>query len=758
MTSAQKENGPLSAEEQPAKKNNNQNSRLNCIAESAHDSRNTEWVKSLQDAVTPRKLESDFRWVTYSKTRDTKPTVHIGKIEDFVDQVFDPRNLRASKYDCPLFQCIEIKDGATRGNAAVESHTALVIDYDEGIVRMSVAVEFLRAKGFLSILYRSFTSPEDGTKFRVIIPTLRYLSSAEMKVAIARVNQILSEIGMRVSSESFVPGQAFFFGFDKRLAGQPGLTEVVGGDQLLDTDAPDFTAIEPLFPVLVAKENKLRRRLFPDEVEEEIIAMVELAGGKLGTGEGRTELLKGHLIAVKRQNPNCQDEAALTKEAARIVDTYFVNPETMQPERLVDWVLRNTDFEPRSESIAEAFRNAPDASDSSPNPGVKKKSAADWRADIVEPARFGKPVEFLLDGFIPAGVVAIAAPWGAGKTTNLLPVALISAGLVSIPGIESTIRRKVVWFSEDPDQVERILESIQRSDAWKAAEDLGQWVTIVRAKRREPGPLTSVLKDIRDACAFEDSKGFLVRPLVVFDTSSANFEIENENDNAQVARFVAAIRAAQLPVWVIGHTPKALARSDVSDMSFRGAGAWEAEAVATLFLFHDEAIDRRVLALRKRRFSGEAYTELHFGTGSSTELVDVPWDGPQQLVTYIHGVPEIGSAEDRREAREEIAEERRESKKEQAILQQVDQVLATVNAAVGRANWLSRVKVREELGGRKEVVGAAIGRLIDAGLLVEKEVPRSVHSPQGRPPKALLPSGIDEAAFWARVEGRGQGE
>jgi hypothetical protein len=335
-----KENGSAPEENQPAK-----NTKLD---RSIHHTANSE------NRGTPLILRSDFRWVTYSGTKDTKPTVYIGKIEDFVEQMFDPSNLRASKYDCPLFQCIEIKEGATRGNAAVESHTALVIDYDEGLVPMSVAVEFLRSKGFLAIFYRSFTSPEDGTKFRVIIPTQRYLDSAEMKVALARVNRMLSEINIRVTSESYVPGQAFFFGFDKRLAGQSGLTEVVGV-RFLDTDAPDFIAIPPLFPVLVEKENELRRRLFPNEVEAEIIRMAELAGGKLGTGEGRTELLKGYLVAVKRQNPNCQDEAALTKEAARIVDQYFVNPETMQPERLVDWVLRIIDFEPRTQDIARAF-------------------------------------------------------------------------------------------------------------------------------------------------------------------------------------------------------------------------------------------------------------------------------------------------------------------------------------------------------------------------------------------------------------------
>jgi hypothetical protein len=44
-----KENGSAPEENQPAKKNNNQNSRLDCIAD--HDSRNTEWVKALQDEL-----------------------------------------------------------------------------------------------------------------------------------------------------------------------------------------------------------------------------------------------------------------------------------------------------------------------------------------------------------------------------------------------------------------------------------------------------------------------------------------------------------------------------------------------------------------------------------------------------------------------------------------------------------------------------------------------------------------------------------
>jgi hypothetical protein len=186
-------------------------------------------------------------------------------------------------------------------------------------------------------------------------------------------------------------------------------------------------------------------------------------------------------------------------------------------------------------------------------------------------------------------------------------------------------------------------------------------------------------------------------------------------------------------------------------MNFRGAGAWEAEAVATLFLFHDEAIDRRVLALRKRRFSGESYTEIHFSVERHTEGLEVPWSDQPQVVEYIHGVPEVGSAQDRKEARQEATAERREEAKEERRLGKIASVLDLITRESAAGRILTRNMVVEELGSRKSVLEIIRG-LVDAEQIQSVEIPDGLRPLRSAPGvEALIPHDLVSESFFSRV-------
>jgi hypothetical protein len=424
------------------------------------------------------------------------------------------------------------------------------------------------------------------------------------------------------------------------------------------------------------------------------------------------------------------------EDAKRVWDSF--RPETIDFRAVFKEAQDNWGWEnPRSKSKLDN-RLSDSETDKDAGPAVQ----------FIELSETPKPIEYTLDGFVPNALSVFAAPWGIGKTSNILPLALVVAGILKSEGITAELRRKVVWVSEDPAQVERILISLMRGSVDRFST-LREWFHLAQAAPRSYRALRSFLEGVCERFEYPDSKGYLVKPLVVFDTLSANFELINENDNAEVKTIVSHLKyAGAPPVWVIGHTPKAMVRADVDDMTFRGAGAWEADANATFFLFHDEAINKRVLAIRKSRFS-PVYNEIHFGTGGHDEIIDVPWDGNPQLVKYVHGVAEIGSREDRQEARQELREQEREERQEQREADRLQEILTLVRESTAAGELLSRRGVFERIGGRRTDTFRRINALVETGQLKVVEPPPGVVDHRVR--EVVLPAEVDGTATLERA-------
>jgi hypothetical protein len=107
-----------------------------------------------------------------------------------------------------------------------------------------------------------------------------------------------------------------------------------------------------------------------------------------------------------------------------------------------------------------------------------------------------------------------------------------------------------------------------------------------------------------------DGGPYDARPLIVFDTTSANFELESENDNAEVSRLIANVRRALrgYPVWLIAHTAKAHRDVSVFDLDARGASAWKGDVEGTAAIGRETAEglrDYRFLRFQKRRYSAQ---------------------------------------------------------------------------------------------------------------------------------------------------------
>ena len=72
-----------------------------------------------------------------------------------------------------------------------------------------------------------------------------------------------------------------------------------------------------------------------------------------------------------------------------------------------------------------------------------------------------KPPRWLLPGVIPQGLTMISGSQGVGKTTAVLPLAMVAAGLFD-SDLAPHHWRHVIYVTEDVDQANRIVSGIAR--------------------------------------------------------------------------------------------------------------------------------------------------------------------------------------------------------------------------------------------------------------------------------------------------------
>lgn len=367
------------------------------------------------------------------------------------------------------------------------------------------------------------------------------------------------------------------------------------------------------------------------------------------------------------------------------------------------------------------------------------------------------PTEFVLDGFLPVGVSVIAGAWGAGKSTCLIPLMASVAHLAPEKwGFRPDLRRAVIWVTEADGQARDTLVSIHKAEGSAGWQDFCDRFLVFASERKSAKEIADEVKAEVEALTWTTDNGFRVKPVVVLDTTTANLDLESENDNAQVGAAMSILKQAlrDTPLVLIGHTPKALVRADIGEMTFRGAGAWEAEAAATYFLVHDEETDARFLAIRKCRFT-PTYREVNFETEGGSVMVETPWGAPQHK-SYLHGVPRKSNGEERKAAKREIAEQRREERVERSRSEREGRIMAFVRECAADGRLATKTLIRETVVGKKTDITDAVERLIEAGALTVYDLdawPPGAEQP-GRKPTVILPAEIELDAFLARFENR----
>lgn len=359
-------------------------------------------------------------------------------------------------------------------------------------------------------------------------------------------------------------------------------------------------------------------------------------------------------------------------------------------------------------------------------------------AQFVRLNRQPQAVRWVLPGVIEEGVVTIAGARGVGKTTVILPLALAVAGLHA-PGYPLAPHpdrwRHVIYVAEQLSQAERILAGVVgHSDMGVTWEQAEERLHLVEARRLDVADVAAVGAFYRQQFT-RVVDGVEIAPLVIFDTLAASFAMASENDNSEASRIMATLKQgfAGLPVWIVSHVAKAaIGRADIPTLTSRGAGAFEADAAANLYITTEGEGDhqRRYLSIGKTRAEPQHGTDLAIESASADAVGVNAW-GEAETVhlrwATVQPMTESRSAlrAKAQEEAQEAAGQAREAELRQDLLDRADE-------AVRLGNPLSKNGLRAKVRGKAADIHRAIDALESEGWLHQVEVPSAIRAHNSR--------------------------
>ena len=170
---------------------------------------------------------------------------------------------------------------------------------------------------------------------------------------------------------------------------------------------------------------------------------------------------------------------------------------------------------------------------------------------------------------------------------------------------KASIRRRVLYVTEDIEQARRIIAAMKKHDLITVYEqELQKMFQLCPAHRipiSEAVLFPKMLVGDYQTNECSDGSTYKAPPVVVLDTVNTTLQIDNLNDNSEVSQAISRLREVfdTIPLITVGHVPKA-SRGDAKNASFNGAGAWENDTQQTIYLVQESG--QRYLVMGKKRF------------------------------------------------------------------------------------------------------------------------------------------------------------
>ena len=259
--------------------------------------------------------------------------------------------------------------------------------------------------------------------------------------------------------------------------------------------------------------------------------------------------------------------------------------------------------------------------------------------------------------------------------------------------------------------------------------DFDTRVRVISSQRLDPKIVSQVSEEYATWTVDNptaDGGVFKALPLVVFDTANAVFDLENENDNAEVGRAMAYIKQSfvNFPIIIVAHAAKINGMMETDYLSPRGASAWtgDAQGVYTVFKDGDSDDSPRVLKAIKVRFP-TAFPELTFDLVSNREVhKDVL--GYDKEIWFSHSIARPLKAGERTQLKED-RKEQREIENFNALCADLIELVRR-DPGHARSYYEQLSTVQGGVKGSKDRKERAITSLLEEGSLVRVELEKPV--------------------------------
>lgn len=337
--------------------------------------------------------------------------------------------------------------------------------------------------------------------------------------------------------------------------------------------------------------------------------------------------------------------------------------------------------------------------------------------------------EWVVDGIIPSGVGSLSGFAGVGKTTAIIPLACAAGGFVShLDNLKVSVRRKVVIFTEQPSQIERLLYGIHKHMILKDRgakpqwDEISEWITLINSKRES---ITELQSSLSEACLdyqYQHEKMGKVSPLIILDTAAANLKVEQENDNGEISNNMSMIKELaekhNANFWIINHLSKDAKNQSIDqimNMTARGGSAWGSDANWTALIGKadpDDIDSATILKIDKERIGTLRGSEIVFTAAFQSEF-KVDKLGEAVEVSY----PVVGMQRSETAIRKKEEFKKKISDAHQSIIDKINEQM-----------YQSGADVHKKLKMNKQDYYARLSELITSGKVVELELPVGMRS------------------------------
>lgn len=326
--------------------------------------------------------------------------------------------------------------------------------------------------------------------------------------------------------------------------------------------------------------------------------------------------------------------------------------------------------------------------------------------------------DWVINGIIPEGVGVISGSGGVGKTTCIVPLALIAAGIIAEgSNLENEVNRRIIYITEDPKQVMTILNGMRKFLRWNDAQwaNVKDMFKVIDSRRMSIDEIAHVLAS---STIWGIGEQILMMPLVIFDTASSNFDVINESDNSEASAYMSIMKEHAFrfksSIWIIAHlskVSKGMSVDDIQNLGSRGASAWEdnAQWTATLASENANGEGHRILRMGKKRETLK-FDEISFEGSVQHEIVKNRL-GEDVQIDYRYTVPRKSNRDQR--VSEKLQE--RENDIEDAILK-----------AVETLQYPSKRDIIDSVNFQGKDVLLTINKMILSVSLIEDDLPNSV--------------------------------